>query len=505
MRLPFLNAVSRGKQQILTFAGLNLTEGWSDGELSACRNLTTAAFPCLSPRAGRRRVAQYAAPSALYAKEKLCVVDGAGLFYDGKKVGMVAAGEKQFAGIGNLVVVFPDKVYFDVEKETFGTLEQSYAASGLVFAAGSITTTGADFPFSVGDGVTIIGCATPENNKTAVVKGVNGKTLTFYENTFTAGTEAGSVTLKREIPDLDFICEWNNRLWGCAGNTIYASKYGDPRNFNVFDGLSSDSYYIDVGSDGAWTGCVPYGSHCCFWKEDRLHKLYGNKPANFQVNDARVHGVQAGCAGSMVCVNETLYYKGRGGVYAYNGGVPELISAKLGPRRFDGAVGGSDGERYYLSMCSGDAWALYVYDVMKGLWMMEDETHALGFAKLEGAFYLLSADGGLYALGETEADPAGPVEWEAEFCPFTEQVNERKGYSRLDLRLDLEAGAWMEAAVSCDNGPWRTVYTTADSRARTISVPIRPQRCDRFQVRLRGHGPCKVRSMIRTFFVGSEV
>lgn len=505
MNLPQLNSVSRGKQQVVAFGGLNLTESWNDGELCEARNLSTSAFPCISQRAGRRLVKEYTAPTALYAKRELCVVDGTDFLYGGVKKGTVTEAAKQFASIGPRLVIFPDKAYYDVDKDEFGSLEASYSAEGLVFTASTITTTGPDFPFRKGDAVTLSGCTVnPKNNDaTPIIRAVDGKVLTFYDNTFTAGTETGSVTLKREVPDLEYICEWGNRIWGCSPGRIHASKFGDPFNFNCFDGLASDSYYVDVGADGTWTGCTPYASHCCFFMEDTLHKLYGSKPANFQLSSVRVHGVQEGCAGSMVVINETLLYKGRDGVYTYTGGVPEFISAKLGARRFDRAVAGSDGLRYYLAMRAGERWELFVYDVLRGLWTAEDEARVRGFAALDGVLYFLDADGGLYAM-EGDADPDGPVRWAATFCPFHEAVLERKGYSRLGLRLDLEAGAWLEVEVACDGGPWKKVCTAHNDKARTLSVPIAPSRCDSFQVRLSGRGRCKLRAMTRTFYVGSE-
>ena len=68
------------------------------------------------------------------------------------------------------------------------------------------------------------------------------------------------VKLSRDIPDLDYVMESNNRLWGCRSedNTIYASKLGDPLNWNYFQSLANDSYALDVGSDGEFTGCAAY-------------------------------------------------------------------------------------------------------------------------------------------------------------------------------------------------------------------------------------------------------
>lgn len=502
--LPYLKETSESsKKYTVAFRGLNYGEGYVDGEFSACKNISTMNYPCVSQRLGRTQTAVYSEPSAMHAKEGLVVIDGTIVAYDGKAVGNVTEGRKQIATIGNYVVIFPDKAYYNVAADEFGSMEAAYTATGLVFTDASITTEGDSFPFRAGDAVTITGCGNTENNKSVIIRAVSGQVLTFYENTFTVGTESGSVTLTREVPDLDFICESNYRLWGTHGNTIYGSKFGDPFNFQVFDGLTGDSYYIDVGSDGAFTGCIPYSSHICFFKENTLHKLYGSKPSNFQLVTSQVYGVQEGSERSMCIINETLYYKGVNGVYAYTGGVPELVSEKLGTRRFSDACAATDGSVYYICMRSGEEWGLYAYDVLRGLWVREDDLQCVDMAQHEGHVYLLAADGGLYKI-DPEADQSD-IEWSVTFCPFNETVNERKGYSRFHLRMEMAAGAWLTAEVRRDHDTrWEQVYATHNERARTVSIPVLPARCDSVEIRLSGKGQCRLRTFIREFFTGSD-
>jgi len=67
-----------------------------------------------------------------------------------------------------------------------------------------------------------------------------------------------TVTAAMTIPDMDYVCESNNRLWGCkygivngeVVNEIHASKLGDFRNWKCYMGLSTDSYTASVGTDG---------------------------------------------------------------------------------------------------------------------------------------------------------------------------------------------------------------------------------------------------------------
>ncbi|MCD8004340.1 MAG: hypothetical protein LUE91_01575, partial [Oscillospiraceae bacterium] len=168
---------------------------------------------------------------------------------------------KAFASLGAYVVVLPDKVYYNRLTGVFGSLEASltglcYFQDGLYAgeeaAGNTIYCQGANWEdyFSAGDAVSIAGSALEENNATIIVREIEGDYLRFYENSFTVSEEGETLTVSRDVPDLDFLCENENRLWGCKEDTIYASKLGDIFNWNVFDGLSTDSYAVDVGSAG---------------------------------------------------------------------------------------------------------------------------------------------------------------------------------------------------------------------------------------------------------------
>ena len=137
-------------------------------------------------------------------------------------------------------------------------------------AANTIKATGVDFAdyFRAGDAVTISGATVHEkNNTTIIIREVDGDELRFYENSFVIGESGDSeaaLTIKREAPEMDFLCENENRLWGCKGDTIFSSKLGDPFNWNCFDGLATDSYAVDVGSEGDFTGAVSYLGYAVF-------------------------------------------------------------------------------------------------------------------------------------------------------------------------------------------------------------------------------------------------
>lgn len=517
--LPILNSTKQtNKKYVVAFRGINYGEGWQDGEFSDTKNVSSAQYPCLTQRFGRVDSGyNHRYSLGLYAKSGLLQMtySTAGHIYlqfnNEVKYTQQPGGTifdmrpKRFASIGNYIIIFPDKAWYNIVTGEVGKMEETYTAAGLTFEGNKIVTAGDAWRFRVGDAVTISGCsAHAENNKTLIVRGVSGQELQFYDNSFTAGAEAGAVTVKRSVPDLDYICESNYRLWGVKGNTIYGSKYGDPFNFNCFDGLTSDSYYIDVGSDGEFTGCIPFGSHVCFFKENTLHKLYGSKPSNFQIVTSQVYGVQKGSSKSMCIINETLFYKGVLGVYAYTGGVPELVSEAFGMRRYHDAVAATDGTRYYISMADEDNnWHFMNLDVEKNIWVHEDNLHCIDMGQLNGKVYMLSEE--FLGYIDEEAD-ISDVEWSATFCPFTEVMNEKKGYSKFHMRLDLEAGSYLVVEMKRNiDRKWQTVFRTHNERAQTVTVPVLPARCDSVEIRLSGKGECKLRTFIREFNIGSDI
>lgn len=366
--------------------------------------------------------------------------------------------------------------------------------------------------FRPGDAIKISGLtASPKNNKTIIVRSVTGNTLTFDENSLVnTFIEPGEIKLEREVPEFETVCEYNNRLFGADKEKIYASALGDPGNWNTFDGLSTDSYQVAVASAGKFTGCIGYSGSVLFFKEDMMYKLMGDYPANFAMYNYNVAGVKEGSEKSLANINESILYHGEDGVYAYTGSIPQLISAELGSRRFDDAVATDFGAKYYISMKSQDsgAYELYTYDTTKGIWLREDESNVVGFAEHNDDRLMLLADGRLLKLDSGDE----VVSWSAETCEISEYIDNRKCYSRLVLRLDMNVGSSAEVAIQCDRSEWKTVWhrdygnTEGEFRNQyTANIPIRPTRCDRFKIRISGVGKVIIRGITRDYEVGSEV
>ena len=520
MKLPELPLGSRIRQQVLTrFGGLRHTAGAEDGDIYDMRNLWSGDFPRLSVRPGRKTLGTVTKPNGLFrANGSRFIADGTTLYVDGVSAGTLADSPKVFAALGSRVLIWPDKKVWTAAGG-LESLEASYTASGLVFADGtyagetakknSVTTPGEAFPFRAGDAVNIPAC-TPTGGKalTLVVREVSadGKTLRFYEDSFAAtGTVSAALTLSRTVPDLDWICVNENRVWGCRGDTIRASKLGDPFNWNVFDGLSTDAWSWESGTEGDFTGCVSFLGYPCFFKERHIFKVYGSRPSNFEPQSAPDFGVMAGCGRSLAIAGENLYYLSRVGPVVYAGGIPRPLGEPLGAKLSAGA-GGSDGLKYYLSAQSGGDWLLYVYDAARQLWHVEDATRGAFFAPgSPGSVECLTAGGSLWTTDTEAAGTAeGQVSWWAEFGDFTRNSPNKKGLSKLLLRLEPGAGSTVSLLIRYDSaGDWETVaaLTAASKGSRYLAVV--PRRCDHFRLKLTGTGGCVLHSLTTEAYVGS--
>lgn len=534
MKLPsmrFADGITKGQQ--VKFGGLNHNLGAGNGELWDMRNLTGDYYPLLATRAPRMRYRTLAEPGGLFAWGGLSWVDGTDFFFEGEKKGTVAAGRKTFAALGAYIIILPDKACYNTVTGEFKSMEAAWSGSSLTFTNGKLFDEPADANciraagvkwadyFNAGDAVTIEGCSKhPENNKTPIIREIDGDKLYFYEFAFTLEgekglteyTETGTLSIKRTVPDMDFLCENENRLWGCKGDTIYASKPGDIFNWNVFDGLDSDSYATDTGSAGSFTGCISYLGYPVFFKEDYIYKVYGSIPSNFEVMKSATLGVAAGSHQSLAVAGEILFYLSRAGVMAYSGGIPQPVGDAFGMERHKNAAAGSDGLKYYVSMQKEDgSWTLCTYDAKKGLWHRSDETHATHFAGRDGALYFLNDRGEIWIVGgaaeEAGLTPEEPVSWEAEFADFTEGDPNKKGVSKLQLRLELDPGAHVECYLQFDtDGVWQRVNgALGEGVKRSYYLPIVPRRGDHYRLKLVGVGGCRVYSLAREYYSGSEL
>ena len=423
---------------------------------------------------------------------------------------------------------YPENMDYWIDTSSTPHTLKQYAASSAMWV--SIATTyvkisspGIGAAFQQYDGVTITGIVNEQMldlNGARIIWGRDDDYIVVVgicDSVTSQTVSEGAITITREMPKMDYIIESENRLWGCRYgeanngqivNQLYASKLGDFKNWNCFMGLSTDSYAASVGTDGQFTGAITHLGYPLFFKENCVHKVYGNYPANFQIQTTACRGVQNGCGKSLVIVNETLYYKARSSVCAYDGSLPMEISRALGDAVYSDAVAGAHRNKYYISMKDRDgAYHLFVYDIYKGMWHREDELQAVAFCTCRGELYCIEQGKKQITtmLGSGEQSKE-PVQWMAETGIIGTSSPDQKYISRLTVRMSLALGTRVRFFAQYNSmGGWEPLGTMSGTTLRSFSVPIRPRRCDHLRLRIEGVGEARIYSITKTIEQGSEL
>lgn len=514
-RLPILSIIDKKTSTIGIFRGLNRTEQIQDNEFRDMQNMTSSLYPVASPRPQRgNTIAELENPNGLYWKNGLAYVDGTKFYYKGEEIGEVSDSPKTLVGMGAYIVIMPDKKIFntsqggeleDIEETWTQTASATIAPTydGSVYT--KISCTGIGKAFLEGDAVTISGCTISDFNKTTAIESRGDDYIVIVGQIESQTTQASGLKVTRTMPDMDFMCEQDNRLWGCSSKNheIYACKLGDPKNWNYFQSTAADSYAATVGSDGDFTGCISHMGYVLFFKEECIIKVYGNKPSNIQLNTYAFRGVAKGCEKSLCIVNETLYYASRDAIMSYDGAMPESVSTALGTLQVADASAEQYQSKYYISMQDRSGkWILYAYDTQYQMWHKEDMTQFRYAEYGEGDLYYIGADNILRKIyGGNEE---GKVPWYAESGDQIEGDVNKKKISRIQIMAEIDVGTTFEVYVQYDGyGEWERVYTETAMRKHSVQVSVKPRRCDFFRYKIKGKGPFRLYAVAKQVQHGS--
>jgi hypothetical protein len=540
--------------------------------------MTSDYFPVLAPRKNRGVYKDGIQANCIIAKDKLCYVDGSAFVVGNDRVemGLTTDEPKTLVSMGAYVIILPDRKYadtlspgiwgnIDVVNITTGTVTivpctsegatgtpSDTAPDGELFDGELWLDTSSEYTHTLKqystdkkewvslttnyvkisgngigpglnqyDGVNISeldGDARHLNGSHVLYFAYEDGTIVIKGTIKKATTQNNSVTVSRKMPELGYIVESGNRLWGCKyGNTrdkgfvneIYASKLGDFKNWNSFEmGISTDSYVASCGTDGPFTGAVSYMGHPIFFKENHIHNVYGNVPSNFQVQTTACRGVQNGCGKSVAIVNETVFYKSRNGVCAYDGSMPVDVSSAFGDVRYSDAVAGAHGNKYYITMKDENENShFFVYDTSKGIWHKEDDLNVDQFCSFKNDVYCIDhSTKHIISLFGTGVMDSRKVPWMVETGILGMSMPDMKYVSKLLIRMSLEPAGKVKVSIQYDSiGPWQQVCQMTATSLRSFSVPIRPQRCDHFRIRIEGEGIGRIYSITKTIEQGSDI
>ena len=583
MYKPRLGDVHTTRELISRFKGYENNLSIEENAFSFTKNMGSDAYPALSPRNRRSFFNVFGDKlQCLCSKEHICYINNGSLYYGGKKfVGLNfpdISGERKYVSMGAKLLIFPDKVYINTEDTSdYGSLEAHFESSdgavcGICKADGDfyegyqvsgtapadpkngdlwldtstyphtlkqyseviaswielsetyirINCVGIGKPFNVHDAVRLLGfkgvgitgkhIIRDKGDDYIVITGIIDGRVQIH----------GEVSVHRTIPDMDFVCENSNRIWGCSSkrNEIYASKLGDPTNFDVFMGISTDSYAASIGTDGPFTGAVSYRGYILFFKENCVHKIYGQNPP-YTIITSYIRGVQKGCHRSIVCLNETLYYKSPGGVCAYEGGVPVCISQALGKEFYSEAVAGACGNKYYICMSDKHGVRhLFVYDEDKALWHREDNIDIREFSQNNYNLYFIMKTDNTKRLGLIDGEnrygsftgeltgfvEEGDFEWCTESGIWGLSLPENKYYSDVVFRAVGEKGARLKIYFEFNsNGKWIKQMDRCFEKTGSVMLPFITPRCDHIRVKVEGKGYIKIYSLARRIESGSDL
>jgi len=577
MEYPILSVKQKSRQMSEAFLGYNHNLRIGDNEFYDMKNMTSDYYPVLAPRKKRGVYKTDVNATGLIAKDKLCYVDGTEFVIGENRIEMGLSGSpKSLISMGAYVIIMPDRKYINTAKEEDrGDIDATYTTEGEVtftlctlngdayadatpsdvapkedltdgqlwldtsskphtlkkYSAAnamwvSIATTyvkikadGIGKGFKQYDGVTISGIETDKVshlNGSHALWGCTDDELIVIGILDEETVVDKPITISRKMPDLDFIVESNNRLWGCrygtnergeVVNEIYASKLGDFKNWNCFMNLSTDSYRVSCGTDGPFTGAITHLGFPLFFKENCVHKVYGDYPANFRLQNTACRGVQKGSHKSLAIVNETLFYKSRNAVCAYDGSLPVEMSSALGEILYTDAIACAHGNKYYISMRFADGYALFVYDTAKGMWHKEDDIQVTDICSYMSEIYAIDpVENCIVTLLGSGAEGEDSVSWMVETGLVGMAMPDMKYISKLLIRMSLEHGSRVDVRIQYDSiGEWEQVCNMEVTSLRSFYVPVRPRRCDHFRIRIEGNGAGRIYSITKTIEQGSDV
>lgn len=181
------------------------------------------------------------------------------------------------------------------------------------------------------------------------------------------------MTIEKGIPNLVDICPFENRMWGITETEICASKLGD---CTVWDDFTADSYgtlpsscfKTGVETDGKFTAITAFGGNVLAFKEDCIHKIYGSEPAEFHILRTNCPGVEKNSSKTLAAVGNRLYYKGKGGIYAYNGNSVSLVTPTFDIGKYKADVAAGDDRFYCIHLFDENESFIAIYDTEYGIW-----------------------------------------------------------------------------------------------------------------------------------------
>ena len=568
-----------------TFGGINRANGTPLGEWDRLNGFDITAYPALRtclPYAYSDIVSSGEITGYTYRNGILVYTTAEGIYLDGKgtltAIPGLSAGDKTLVNIGAYIVILPD----------WALINTADTANPVAMAKGAVLTgnlleynqnqtkpTVSIFKLFYVDAptaeVTASGLAVGDSVKLSWTYGKRKMSKQLTINTIGTESYTGSgmtsigfdtsdmpntmwfytegramdnfrvpritgATIQRVMPDLDYVVEYNNRLWGCSSKNheIYCSKLGEPLVWGAYSGISTDSWAATVGTDGDFTRACVFDGCVLFFKEDCVHSVYGTKASNFTITTYTVRGVQKGSAKSL-CISEgLLYYKAPEGIFTFNGSASSRFDGKLCVDRDSRTACGTADDRYIV-MAMSDGTVFY-YDKLHSVWYNRTLPNVISMHNFSGSLYAITKDSNkamqkvMLTTNVGMSRRMAETAFEAvtgELCRG--ELTSTSSYSRKAMhtvikKLTMSVEEWPQQGVSSvqftvsvqyDGGDWQTVYSydgtaeEADNNVVTL-IPTIPMRCQRLRIKISGTITASSRVLSQPYltlyglFIGTE-
>lgn len=555
MNIPIKKSEKNPKAVWNAFYGLNRRRHASEGEMSAMKNLSSDAYPYISPRKPRedckiemKNISAMICPHDEEEYNKFTGIADGNFYYKDEKLGFeddtMSIDKNAFPVVFNaLIIIAPMMYYIDCRDDVKVIKKMKkglYECAVTIRSTGEeddieskITASGVDFGeyFKEGESIFLDGftgnleinntCsidsrfenASDDRNVSVVIEKIDGSTMNvslynrhgkripFKNGSSMAYNSKGTINICVPIPEMNHVCVHLNRLWGTNpnGEFIYASKQGNPFSFYCFEGLSTDSWYSEIGTEGGFVGLVSYRDNVVAFKKGYIHQVYGDKPSNYsipkQLSDCGCIDIKSVCQ-----IGLYLYFLGYNGFYVYSGGQPLLISEKLNCD-YKSALAFTDGKKYYACAQNYDGiYELLVYDTVKGMWHMEDNIKITASSRGGNNVYI-AADDRIYRLCGKE----GQVNWCAEIWDTDENMFFEKGINDLHIRAYMEEGSSIKVFTKSDDGEYILWDEIGRPGTNVYRIPVRLKKSDRYGIKLEGEGYAEVEKIERAVYAGGSV
>ncbi len=540
-----------------------------NGGLKDMLNLRPCADGSMATRAKRGYIRSFSDGNGIFADDTLAYVDSQRLYYGGQEVNgiVLTPGEKTILKIGSYLMVFPDKVYVNLEDPTrYGAMSLSIdiastriypvSASRVEIKCTEVTelpdepTNGAYFALRQSDGSVVL--KRYLNKAWQICQPLVKIDSSLFGNLFNVGDtvvinslknyigesakilyrDSGSIivegfiesstmfynsTLKRVVPDFDYVTVSGNRLCGVRRGKdhngeyvckMYVSAIGEPLNFCTDKGAAEASVEIS----GAFTGICDYlGTPVAFGENEIIETRIKNGALLFTT--VKSYGVERGAHNSIASANGVVYYKSRDGICRYDGSYPERILtleecvwAESAPSPAIYVNG-----KYYIKITDNASKSvIYIYDDTLKSWSKENDPGIKGFACRGRSIYAQYEQGGAqglmllnygtadeaersYCSGEGYPVSEGDVAWSFESAEIGADSFSGVCPVRAILRLKKASAGRVTVGVIYDGDEKAEKQITVnESISGAVAIPIPLRRCDTFRLAVQGLCECTV-------------